>query len=234
MGKQVLLFATCFLLVCVLFLQPSAARADSIPAVSITSATGDATWGNEYPPGAGASLSGPNFTLGFGDSWPLVALSASAGDPFPGNTTPLTLRELTGAPTLPGGTLNIGGATSSVWYDFDITAGALTSTTVPSGTATLILPAILSGSGTACLQGIGEFCLGTPTQPPTFIANVNFDIPGQLTLDFTPGGPAVNGELFSARFTPVPEPSGWLLVFAGLGGIVVASKFSRSRARTEI
>lgn len=183
--------------------------------------------GNEYPPGAGASLSGPDFTLGFGASWPLIALSASAGDPFPGNTTALQLRELIGHDhtEIPSGTLNVGGTTSSVWYDFDIAAHALTSATVPSGTATLIIPAVLSGSGTACLQGIGEFCLGSPTQPPVFVANVNFDIPGLLTIDFTPGGPAINGEVFSARFTPTPEPSEWLLILAGLVGLAVARKF---------
>lgn len=222
MGNHFQLFIMGSLLAGALVLQPAAARADSIPTISINSATGDATWGNEYPPGAGASLSGPNFTLGFGDYWPPDVLSASAGGPFPGGTTSLRLREIIGATTIPGGTLTVDGVTSSVWYDFDITARALTPATVPSGTATLRLPAVLSGVGTACLQGIGEFCLGSPTQPPVDIANVNLDIPGLLTVDFVPGEPAVNGELFSARFTPTPEPSTWLLVLAGLGSLAAA------------
>lgn len=92
------------------------------------------------------------------------------GIPFPGNTTALQLRELTGHAEIPGGTLTIGGTTSSVSYDFAIAARALTSATVPSGTATLILPAVLSGTGAACLEGIGEFCLGTPTQAPMYVA----------------------------------------------------------------
>ena len=229
MRTHFLSFVTGSLLAGVLVLQPSTAQADSIPTVSINSATGDATWGNEYPPGAGASLSGPDFTLGFGASWPPNALSASAGDPFPGNTTQLQLREIIGQAEIPSGTLTVGGSTSSVWYGFDITAHALTSTTVPSGTATLILPAVLSGSGTACLQGIGEFCLGSPTQPPVFVANVDFDIPGLLTVDFTPGGPAINGEVFSARFTPTPEPSEWLLLLAGFGCLAAARKFLKCR-----
>lgn len=82
MGQHVRLLILGSLLAGALFLKPAAARADFIPTFSISSATGEAAWGNEYPPGAVTSLSGRNFTLGFRDSLPLVALNASAGDPF--------------------------------------------------------------------------------------------------------------------------------------------------------
>jgi hypothetical protein len=73
-----------------------------------------------------------------------------------------------------------------------------------------------------CIIGPFPDCLGTPTIPPVFIANVAFDIPGSIRFDFTSAGVGgVETERFTATFTPVPEPVTGVLVLTGLAVAVV-------------
>jgi hypothetical protein len=204
-----------------LVLQVRPLKADSIPDITITSATGFAGWNAPLEgPNVFANLSGPGFTLGFGNEWPQAVFTFSFGPGLVGDF-PFELRELTDVPTFPSGTLTIDGITYAVTYAFEIIAQPVDRFSVPSFGTT---PATLIGSGRVCIDGVPRGaiagCPGTPTQPPVFIANVTFDVPGFLTGNFDPGGPG--GQFISVEFIPAPEPAAVVLVFAGLAALAAA------------
>ena len=206
------------------------ARAEIIglPTVSITSASGQVQWG---PTGnVTASLSGPDFTLSFSDVYPssfigdvVYAFGAKAGQPFvPDEYLYSTEAKVT---FVPDGTLAVGGATYGVAYSenpYIIGVVLSTPTTVPSGSATLTIPAILEAP-----SGFSACELRLPSLPcnlqpnSAFVANVDFAVPGILTVSFVPAENVLypdngfNEQVFTATFTPVPEPSTAWLIFAG-------------------
>lgn len=99
--------------------------------------------------------------------------------------------------------------------------------TVPSGYATIQIPAVLRGSGIACTAlypYYGSSTCGPPPNvtQPTLIANVNIDVDGYLTYTFAPAsGSAQNGEVYSAVFTPTPEPAAAFLLLGSLPILVL-------------
>lgn len=207
------------------------ARADTLPVVSITSATGEASWGGGT---IGAFFSGPDFTLSF---------SAIEGPPnylqetdqFAINSDS-ELYSFVGNNEFeyPSGTLNLGGTTYPVNWDalmilygpyFVVTPGA-----------TFVAPGTLSGVGMVCIfsPSISQVCsVGSPE-----IAGLFFNVPGLLAITFSPEQPP--NELFphgyvnySIVFTAVPEPSTVFLLPAGLlfiGFISFVRRLSRRGA----
>jgi|ERR1700761_542009 len=213
------------LLACAVLFHAHAAHADSLPTVTITSASGSAFWGN---PGGGpclgicAGLASPIFTLGTGGDF--VPASYFQADPGTSFNTLLGLEPPIGPPADMSGSLVFDGKDYPVAYqDVVVTPAPFI---VPYG-GTIEVPALLTGTGTACTTvypGIGCYP-NSPTAPfPVMIANVDLDIPGYLTFTFYKA-PELSPSLgFTATFNPVPEPSTVLLVLPALALIWVMKK----------
>lgn len=214
---------TCFLLGGALIVGPSALRADSLPNIVITSATGFASWSNYSNgcPGICASFSAPDFTLNFQSYIPYPGYSESPGDPL---MTLFALTERSGAPAVPNATVTIGGSTYPVAFPDGSISLIASTIIVPSGDATIQLFTFLTGTGTACTATYGIYgCLPPPgTVPyPQQIADVSLDLEGYLTLIFRPGpGPAQVNEDFTATFTPIPEAKPSLLLLAAFAAFM--------------
>lgn len=93
---------------------------------------------------------------------------------------------------------------------------------VPYG-GTVQVPAVLTGSGTACtaIYYLDYGCSWAPGDPtyPVVVANVDLDIDGYLTFAFQPL--AFQQLSFTATFTPIPEPCSALLLLTALAIIAV-------------
>jgi hypothetical protein len=198
-----------YMLLCALAFYPAAARADSIPTITITSTAGSASWGNG---GIGAFLYSPSFDLSFGTFAPVGYFQASPGDSFV--DIGFSLMEVIGAPAFPTGELTLGGV------DYPVAFGPGTggvevsqegSFIVPSG-GTVQIPAVLTGGGTACVNISPGYGCNTVNGVfyPVLVANVDFDIQG---------------------FTPAPEPGTALILFLALA--MIAAYRYRKPAVTE-
>jgi hypothetical protein len=218
------------LLACSLF----PAYADPIPTISITSANGQVT---ENAGLVVASLSGPDFTLNFDELEPNAdnnALAMLAFESLPGSTENfgLTLMSFQGISMLmPTGTISVGGIIYTVTYGITpVGVQSLQPVTVPSGSVTVEVPATFGGSAEACVPAESPFGLECTAAGAVPVADVNFDIPGTLTISFAP---AINNppeEAFTEVFTPVPEPSTVTLVLvtvALLAGSLCARRMRR-------
>ena len=136
----------------------------------------------------------------------------------------------------PGGSLFLNGTTYDVVYGFPyISVEILAPILEPSGADTVILPAVLAGSAVACVGSAAGGCVSQPLS--AYIANVDFDVPGLLTVSFAPTPDYVFGvpgyESFSAAFTRVPEPSTVLTVLAELGALILARRLRPCGSRGE-
>jgi len=240
-------FVTLELVACVLVFQPSRARADTVPTINITSATGSACWGRNCLPQSGtnpyefATFSGPNFSVGFSSfGTSQYDFSARAGDVVPGSyfDGPIDF-QLPGESFFGNISVTLSGHTDSAPFDPPVIAiSNSTNVTVPSGYGTVELPAVLTDSGPVCVGGFvqsGEFfCSGPPPAVPDIVANVNINVPGFVTIRFSPAGVPIyssGSEYYMATFTPVPEPStAWMLVF----GLAIAAGYASARFRFSI
>jgi hypothetical protein len=222
------------LLGCALISAPISAQADSLPTVTITSATGYASYGYIGPEGGavGASLSAPNFSLGFFDVFPSIYTIGGVGESL---STEFYLAAVVGAPAVPNGTVTVGGKSYPVDYksgDARVN-GSISSVTVASGYETIEMPGEFLGAGLACtmVYPLPSGCTPPPAVPqPTKIANVDIDIPGFVTLTFSPSptGPFQHNEYFSERFTPIPEPATALLLLGALPIVLAIRKQRRT------
>lgn len=212
------------LLGCMSLFGPSTAKGDPIPGlptVDITSAAGYVAFG--YPasipaPGKLASLSSPDFQLSFGVFVPSNFFIQTPGTPMLYGSL-FGLNEEIGAPAGPSATLELDGTSYPLQISVYVNGGPFT---VPSGYATIQIPATVTGSGVACTATYQVYsnlytCFPPPSFSSTLVANVNLDVPGYLTFTFQPSaGPGINNESFNAVFSPVPEPSTALLLLAVL------------------
>jgi hypothetical protein len=84
---------------------------------------------------------------------------------------------------------------------------------VPSG-GTVQIPAVLTGGGTACVNISPGYGCNTVNGVfyPVLVANVDFDIQGYLTFAFQQSSAVASGLLYTATFTPAPEPGTALLL----------------------
>ena len=206
------------LLACAVLFHPHAARADSVPTVTITSASGFAYFGGGPPQCSGVCFyfSNPIFGVSFDGFVPSPYYQATAGYPFEGDPALFNSGEAFGAPSYPGGYLIVGGTSYTASYG-DIGVTGESSFIVPYA-GTVEIPAVLTGSGYACSEYLPIYnCSPVPGYPvPTLIADIDLDVPGYLTFDFFPGpGPAPDVE-YTAKFTPIPEPSTLLLLLAAV------------------
>lgn len=225
----------CFFALVWTALTMQAAPISGLPTISVTAATGQAFWGSgqgsSFPGIVSADLAGSSFTLGFGDPYPqypgnLFAFDITQGEDIFGlGSNGLGRWELASsinpnlAPGTPSGTVVVNGANVSVEYADGPFVLALASTIVPSDVETVSLPAVLMGDVSVCeadplITNCADF--NTPDLP-VFVANVDFDVPGSLTVNFMPGsGPGLTNEYYTVTFTPGPEPRGLLTVPAAL------------------
>lgn len=238
MGRTALLFSSALLL-------PSIACAANIPSIDINYAAGFACWGATCPNGTTefAAFSGPGFTLSFatydsGSGSP-YAFSAQAGDPFPAGYFDGRFSQGTSSQNnYLSGTFTSNGQTYDVGYQTNPYVEILGSATVPNGYGTLVFPALLTGGGVACSGGLqpspGQYsCDLPPGQMPAFIANVNFDVAGLLTVRFSPTTQPLypsGSEYFVATFIASPEPASLWLAASGLL-LTLAMLARRSPAR---
>jgi hypothetical protein len=208
------------LFVFALLFQPEPTRADSIPTVTITSGTGGVTIGipGEGYCCVGGSLSGPNFNVSVGGSIPPFVLDTAAGTAF--DTFFLDPQNYVAPDSEPSGFLVFDGIKYPATYSVGLGAASFT---VPSGYATVEEPAVFTAMGMACTA---IYAISTPCEPPpgtkpypVIIADIDVDIPGTLAVTFRPVDipslPGIN-EAWFATFTPIPEPSTMLLLFAAL------------------
>jgi len=222
-------------------------RAESFSSINIDYASGSACWGRSCVGATEiAAFSGSGFTLNFstfdsGAGSP-YAFSAVAGQPFPDDFFDGRFSQGTSSQNdYFSGTFTEGGQTYEVGYAENPYVELLGSGTVPNGYGTLVFPAVLTGGGTACTDGTSFYpgsysCIFAPGQTPSFIADVNFDVPGILTVHFSPASQPVyayGSEYYEATFTALPEPaSGWMAVGGLLAILWMASRrFSGRQAR---
>ena len=234
-------FRSLVLVACAFAIQPPAAHAD--PDFDIPSTSGFAIF--DYYTGecgdstACGSLSGGNSSVSFtanfgGGGYSIDDFVAYAGDPI--SSIPLTMLTMGGSgpcglcPPTGSGSLTVGTTTyeMSATFFIDVSSG---SAVVPSVPATMTFPAIMGGNGFACTSIGAELspCVAGFEGVIIPYAGVGFgDIAGSMTFTFTPIPMlAVNGELFSAVFTPgtptppVPEPSSVALLIIGSAGVAV-------------
>lgn len=213
--------ATCTI-ICALAFYPAVAQADSIPTITITSAAGYASWGDfnilEGCQGICASLYGPSFELGFGAGVPSnVFFQANPGYSFP----PIEFSPAApiGLSPPPGGEVTLGGVDYPV--DFGPGSGGGVEVTqegsfiVPSS-GTVQIPAVLTGSGTACVEISPSYGCQTVNGVfyPVLVAYLDFDIQGFLTFEFYPSYLSPYQVFYVATFTPAPESSSALLLIA--------------------
>ena len=220
--KRFLRFFACLLLCCAVSGGPARGRAQqiSLPPVSITSATGQASWG--FPLGISASLSGPDFTLGIGPggSYPdQHALEdfyhfAAPYPTFNAGAMFLFFSAFADIMSPAEGRITTGGSTYGVNYGFGPFVETLASAPVSPSFAPIIVPAVLTGGASV------DACpLSSPDCFSPLYIPVSFDVPGQLTITFAPytfPGLGSTFEEYTATFTPIPEPSSLALIFAGL------------------
>lgn len=198
----------------------SAARADSLPTFTATSASvsvggGTISW----------SISGNGFSLGGFGGWAGLFASdlpagSNVGNNLSGNGDPFGLGpNFGGSSGITGGSVTINGVSEGV--QLQMNPGILFSTsgvTVPYGPNPVIsLPATLIG------PTIAQECLGPGLIPngcngPVYgvldVANINIDVPG--VLRFT--GYSGDGDAYftGMEFTSLPEPVSGSLACIGL------------------
>jgi hypothetical protein len=153
----------------------------------------------------------------FSVSGPGIVANAGGGDPgFAPQDAPqgsnlfviLPLADLTGA----FGTAVAGGTTYGDLF-FSGFAVVNANVVVPTGTATLRVPATWSGSLVACTPSSN--CVGAGGMN---VFNLNFpDQSGVLTISFADDGTGLGFDyVTNASFTPVPEPSSTVLILLGV------------------
>jgi hypothetical protein len=204
-------------------LTPSTAQADQIPNIIVTTASGSVSFFAESTTGGLYSPDASIYTdVGVG----VLTSHALAGTPFPSSYLQFTIPPFN--PSLLSvldGSVTVGGQSYRVIYDGIADVYLQASLTVPAGYLSVRLPAVFAGGGTACLDIAGIYSCSNPPPPevPDIVANLSFDVPGILTVNFSPAPPQAgpNVELFDAvftpgPFTPVPEPSSALLVLFAL------------------
>ena len=218
-------FPAVVFLACLVDLPPSVAQADPIPNITVTTATGYV--GFTYN-GTSGGLYGPDASINtdYGNAAGVLFFSALIGSSF---SPYFQLPPLDAVPfSILNGSVTVGGQTYG-WVSADGYANVASgvSVTVPAGYASVQFPATFYAEGTACLDISGFFsCSPPPPLVPTVIADVGFDVPGILTVNFSPPpGPLPGWEVFDAEFDPspfpVPEPSSALLVLFALTAIAI-------------
>jgi hypothetical protein len=200
---KVLISSAAYSFVFALAIYPLAARADSIPTITITSATGYASWGDfNNCPGNCALLLNPIFGISEMGLAPASNYQADTGYTF---VSDFSLGAVIGGGGAPSEGLFLNGVVYPATGGVNVTAAPFI---VPSG-GTAQIPAVLTSDAIAC----------EPNSPPNAciqVANVDVDIQGYLTFTFQPA-PYGHGVLsYIATFTPAPEPSTDLLVFMAL------------------
>lgn len=205
--------------------------------VYINNASGYACWEGcasaPYAPApeAAASFSIPGFSMSFSGA-PSDILAEQAGQPFPDPTFQLGFTgffDYTFADNNFAGPLTLDGVTHYVQFTSNPYVEILGSAVTPSGVATLVFPALLTGDVLACENPTafpdgGIYCESNAG----FTAEIAFNLPGTVTFQFSPAPPGryylPNTEQFTAFFTPTPEPSSSWLV---LGAMAAAGLLSR-------
>ncbi len=205
---------------CALAFYPAVARADALPTVTITSASGSANWGDysEGCQGICIGLDSPLFSLGFGGVAPAPYFQARPGYSY---LPSLDSAEALGVTNYALGGVVLDGVSYQVVYAGVQVTGA--PFVVPYG-GTVEVPAVLTDTGTACTAIYYIFgCYPAPwtTPYPVVVANVDVDIQGYLTLTFEQSPELAPDILFSATFTPVPEPPTALLLFVASALIAI-------------
>jgi hypothetical protein len=193
-----------------LFFYPAAARADSIPTITITSGSVAAYSGPDCLP-ASACVDFSNAIANFrayGFDVSEYAFQASVGYSFESQGG---YSQFVTFDNYQNGSLIVGGISYPSDYFVRVTGGDFI---VPSS-GTVEVPAVLTGEGTACsvaLPVTDSDCSPYPGIPnATVIANINLDIPGYVTVSFSEF--PINGNvLYSEVFTAAPEPSSGLFL----------------------
>lgn len=230
MSKHSASSVTCTLLACALIFHPRTAKADPLPTITVTSATGAAYFGGgpDGCPGVCFSFSNPNFGVGFEGFVPSPYYQAEPGQLFEPDPLLFNSGEAFGAPSNPTGGYTLNGVSYPVIFSQLQVTGESTFI-VPFG-GTVEIPAVLTGSGVVC-NGINPIfnCSPSPGDPnPVLIADLNLDVQGYLTVNFSPPGALPGVVLYNAGFTPIPEPSTLLLLLAA---IPIVACFLRRRSR---
>ncbi|MGC2657633.1 MAG: hypothetical protein WA324_06625 [Bryobacteraceae bacterium] len=207
-----------------LFLYPAAARADSIPTITITSGSVSAYSGPDCLP-ASACVDFSNAIANFrayGFDVSEYAFQASVGYSFESQGG---YSQFVTFDNYQNGSLIVGGISYPSDYFVRVTGADFI---VPSS-GTVEVPAVLTGEGTACsvaLPVTDSDCSPYPGIPnATVIANINLDIPGYVTVSFSEF--PINGNvLYSEVFTAAPEPSSGLFLLTACS-ILIAWRCGR-------